>query len=346
MPFEKSAEITIKNESDKPQEISLIVDHAPVKSSFDNLGYFHAKWHRDLESNPKRPIDWKIMEAKGSGRFVGVALHVWNAKGGWWGEGDEKFFVDGEKFPSTIGTGSEDYFGYAWCDPEVFVKAFHSQPTNKNNRGQVSVSRWHIGGNIPFRTSFEADIEKYFPNSRETFYDCVAYWYLSKNGVDKIQKTPLKDRLGYYTGFEEYKEKNALEGEKLPVRTISNGKLRSQNFATFGNKWSDEAQIWWTDAGIGDFVEFGISSAKKTTTNLFAQFTKANDYAIIQNYFNGKKIGKPIDGYSPNITTTGKIDLGKVKLKKGGNIFKIEIIGVNPKAKKSYMVGLDYLKFE
>ena len=60
-----------------------------------------------------------MLKTEGRGRFLGVMLHVWNPRGGWWGEGDEKFFVDGEKFPSTIGTGSEDYFGYAWCNPTL-----------------------------------------------------------------------------------------------------------------------------------------------------------------------------------------------------------------------------------
>ena len=63
-----------------------------------------------------------MLQTEGRGRFCGVMLHVWNPRGGWWGEGDEKFFVDGEKFPSTIGTGSEDYFGYAWCNPHLFQK--------------------------------------------------------------------------------------------------------------------------------------------------------------------------------------------------------------------------------
>ena len=68
----------------------------------------------------RRAIDWTMLHTQGRGRFVGVELHVWNPKGGWWGEGDEKFYIDGEKFPSTFGTGSEDYFGYAWCNPTPF----------------------------------------------------------------------------------------------------------------------------------------------------------------------------------------------------------------------------------
>ena len=346
MPFKKNARITIKNESDKAQEITLIVEHAPLESSYDNLGYFHAKWHRDLTPKLKHDIDWEILKTKGKGRFVGFSLHIWNAKGGWWGEGDEKFFVDGEKFPSTIGTGSEDYFGYAWCNPEIFVSAYHSQPTNRNNRGHVSNNRWHVGDNIPFQKSFDAYIEKYYKNSRETFYDCVAYWYLSKSGVDKIVVTPLESRLNYYTGYKIYKEKNALEGENNNNIKAFGGKLSTQDMINFGNNWSGDQQLWWTDAGVGDFIEFEIDSSENATKKLTAQFTKAKDYGIIQLYFNGKKIGKEIDCYGHGVKATGKINFGKVKLNKGGNILKIKITGANPKAIKSYMVGLDYIKFE
>jgi len=105
-------------------------------------------------------------------------LHVWNPKGGWWGEGDEKFFVDGETFPSTIGTGSEDYFGYAWCHPGLFQFAYHCQTMTENNRGHQSVLRWHVTDNIPFQKSFEACIEKYYPNSVGTLYACLPCYYL------------------------------------------------------------------------------------------------------------------------------------------------------------------------
>ena len=346
MPFEKNAKISIKNESDKTQKIILFVEHAPIKSSFDNLGYFHAKWHRDLSPNKKRPIDWTVLKTKGRGRFVGMMLHIWNARGGWWGEGDEKFFVDGEKFPSTFGTGSEDYFGYAWCNPKIFSAPFHSQTTNKINRGQISVNRWHITDNIPFQKSFEADIEKYFQNSRKTLYAAVAYWYLDKSGIDPIKKTPLKDRIGYCTGLEIYNEKSAFECEKFSKIKFSNGKTNTQNLAMFGNKWSNDEQLFWTDANPKDFIEFEIYNDENIEKNLFAQFTKANDYAIIQLYFNGKKVGKKIDLYSPIIDVTGKLKLGKVKFKKGKNILKIKIIGANPKAVKSYFVGVDFFKFE
>jgi len=114
----------------------------------------------------------------------------------------------------------------------------------------------------------------------------------------------------------------------------------------FGNNWSGDQQLWWTENQPENYLAIIINSPENAEKNLFAQFTKAKDYGIIQLYFNGVKVGDEIDGYGRGITTTGKIKFGKVKLNKGGNILKIKITGANPKAIKSYMVGLDYIKFE
>jgi len=161
MPFTTGAKVQIANDGTKVRKLRFHAVHAPLKRKIETLGRFHAKWHRDafLPKEPERAIDWTMLKTTGRGRFCGVMLHVWNPKGAWWGEGDEKFFIDGEKFPSTFGTGSEDYFGYAWCDPTLFQRAYHNQTISMGNRGHISVNRWHVGDNIPFNKSFEAAIE-------------------------------------------------------------------------------------------------------------------------------------------------------------------------------------------
>ena len=180
MPFAVEALVEVANEGSHTVTLEFSVTHAPLSRPIHELGRFHAKWHRDymLPTIPERAIDWTILKVQGRGRFCGVMLHVWNPRGGWWGEGDEKFFVDGEPFPSTFGTGSEDYFGYAWSDPSLFEHAYHNQTLCENdNAGHVSVNRWQIADSVPFQTSFEGVIEKYFPNQRPTLYACTAYWY-------------------------------------------------------------------------------------------------------------------------------------------------------------------------
>ncbi|MBN2138281.1 MAG: DUF2961 domain-containing protein [Sedimentisphaerales bacterium] len=352
MPFAKSGVVELVNDGNEPQKVDFSITHAPLTKPIKTLGRFHAKWHRDafLPEEPERDspgcVDWTMLKTQGRGRFCGVMLHVWNPRGGWWGEGDEKFFVDGEKFPSTIGTGSEDYFGYAWCNPELFQNCYHNQTISMNNKGHVSVNRWHITDNIPFQQSFEGAIEKYYPNSKPTLYAATAYWYQAAGQTDPYEPAPVTQRLGYWGPIQVFRIKGAIEGEKLKVLSKTGGGTQTQDMSGFGQAWSEEAHLWWTGAKTGDTLELAVPVAKAGTYRLKTQLTKAVDYGIVQLYLNGEKLGDSIDLFNNGVIATGQIDLGVHKLDKGQAVLKAEIVGANEKAVKAYMVGLDYVLLE
>ncbi len=124
MPFQKHARITLTNEGQRRAEaVYWNIDLRAYKSSLpaDTL-YFHAQY-RQATPNQAMPANkinlegkenYVWMEATGRGHFAGVTMSVVENQDGWWGEGDDMFFVDGEKLPSINGTGSEDYFLGAW----------------------------------------------------------------------------------------------------------------------------------------------------------------------------------------------------------------------------------------
>ena len=119
------------------------------------------------------------------------------------GEGDEKFFVDGKKLPSWFGTGSEDYFGFAWGTPGYFSKAYHTQalspPGTLMAPGNRALNRFHISDNVPFQSSFDGCIEKYFyTNDTITTYGTMPYWYLASGGRDAYGPLPINTRTNYY----------------------------------------------------------------------------------------------------------------------------------------------------
>ena len=342
MPFAKEAVVELVNEGTHAFSGTVMTTHAQVTRPIEQLGRFHAKWHRDafLPKEPERSIDWTMLKTEGRGRYCGVMLEVWNPKGGWWGEGDEKFFVDGEKFPSTIGTGSEDYFGYAWCTPELFHNAYHNQTRVNNNVGHVSVNRWHIADNVPFQKSFEAAIEKYYPNDKPTLYASTVYWYLEPEGTDPYEAVPVKDRT-FYVKAEPFRVRGALEGEELKVLSITGGQTQTQGLP---DKWSANLHLWWTGAKPGDKLELAFPVKKTGTYELKVALTKARDYGIVQLYLDGAKIGREIDLYDPNVVPTGELSLGTANLSGGEHKLGVEIVGANEKAVKAYMFGLDYVK--
>jgi len=231
MPFAHGAVIELHNDGAEDQVVNFKIAHHPLKQDANELLRFHAKWHQDalLEQSQHsgRDIDWPFLHAKGRGRFCGVHLHVWNrwetpdqpaeswwygawdrkSIDWWWGEGDEKFFVDGEKFPSTFGTGSEDYFGYAWAAEPPFPRfesAFACQPAVElDANGHTSVNRFHICDEIPFQVSFEGCIEKYKANQwgegNACLYDVVAYWYQEAGQVDPYDVLPHSEKSGLFS---------------------------------------------------------------------------------------------------------------------------------------------------
>jgi len=208
MPFASQAKIKITNDGSVTRELDVVVTRAPLSRPIGSLARFHAKWNRGVyvTDNGRSP-DYRFLGTSGQGRFVGLALHSYQTvdvtPGPWWGEGDEKFFVDGEKMPSWFGTGSEDYFGFSWGTPGYFSKAFHTQalapPGTLYASGNRALNRFHITDNVPFQTSFEGCIEKWFyTNDNLTAYGTMPYWYLAAGGSDAYGPLLLGGRTNYY----------------------------------------------------------------------------------------------------------------------------------------------------
>ncbi len=208
MPFASQAKIVIGNDGSVARNVNVMITRVPLTKQIGSLARFHAKWNRGVYvTDHGRSPDYRFLATSGQGRFVGLALHIYQTKdltpGPWWGEGDEKFFVDGEKFPSWFGTGSEDYFGFAWGTPGYFSKAYHTQalspPGTLMAPGNRALNRFHISDSIPFQSSFDGCLEKYsYTNDNIITYGTMPYWYLASGGNDAYGAVSLSMRTNYY----------------------------------------------------------------------------------------------------------------------------------------------------
>jgi hypothetical protein len=347
MPFARSFELRIHNEGSAPLPVALEVVTERLRRDVTAYGRFHAKWHRDefLPTESERWLDWPLVKTTGRGRFVGVMLHVWNPRGAWWGEGDEKFFVDGEKFPSIFGTGSEDYFGYAWCCPDLFQHAYHNQTRNDgNNKGHISVNRWHVPDQVPFQKSLEACIEKYFPNHRPTLYAATVYWYLAPDGHDPYALPPIEHRIGYARAPVYPRIPGAIEGEQLKILACTGGRPQEQDMSGWGDGWSHDAQLWWIEGRPGDRLDLELPVENSGRYRIEVHMTRARDYGIVRFHLDGQPLGDPVDLYHPRVVPTGAVQLGERELAAGPHVLTVEIVGKNPEAIPAHMFGLDYVK--
>lgn len=343
MPFKRGATVRLTNTTPEPVTISGGISAVSRDWTDDSL-YFHAKWRgvRDLPTRPRQ--DFSFLDASGAGRFVGVFMHVTNPVADWWGEGDEKIYVDGEKFPSHFGTGSEDYFGYAWCWPGVYTQAYHAQSRcdGPGNFGQTANNRFHIMDNIPFTTSFKFDMEVWHWADCKIAQSVVAYWYAIDGGKDTFVApksedlvVPIPPKMKGVDG--------AIEGEGLKVVHLSGGSHTIQG--GMAHLWSLGQQLWWMNGKPGDTLVLAFSVEKAGNYDVLANLTKASDYGIARFAINDGTPGEPIDFWiKKDVKATGEISLGSAALKAGENTLTIELTGANKNAKPSYMIGLDYLR--
>jgi hypothetical protein len=207
----------------------------------------------------------------------------------------------------------------------------------QGNAGHQSVLRWHTADNVPFMKSFEAAIEKYFPNDRPTLYACTPVWYQAAGGSDPIEPVPAEERWGYCVT-------PPPGGGGYKVLGEPNGQVQSQGMTHFGaGKWHDDNQLWWTHAKPGDKMDVAFDVKQSGAYRVDVTLTKARDYAIVQLSIDGKKAGEPIDLYDPQVVPTGPVTLGTFRLDQGEHQLGVEIVGANEKAIKSYMFGLDQI---
>jgi hypothetical protein len=212
MPFGRGARITVTNEGEKPvRSFYYHVDYEeyPSAAQVAEQGRFHVQWRR---VNPTKAIppavtkgvnltgdeNYKFMEATGKGQFVGVVLHVNGHSTGWWGEGDDMFFIDGEGFPPSLhGTGLEDYFNNAWGFQEEFNYPFigYSLKGDRNWTGMSSMYRFHIVDPIYFKKSLRAGIEHGHANQRSDDFSSTAYWYQTEPHKPLEPLLPVKQRM-------------------------------------------------------------------------------------------------------------------------------------------------------
>jgi hypothetical protein len=339
MPFHRSARITVENRGTLPvSNFYYNIDIRTYSKLPKDALYFHAQYK---QVRTKQGVPVTLLETTGRGHYVGTLLSMRPQRGASLGylEGDERVFIDGERIPSIIGTGTEDYFSSGWYyDTGEYGAPYHGV-TVKDDSGRINTYRWHIEDPIPFKQSFKFDIEHGGTNDVPgAEYTAVAYWYQThpKPAFASLPQNLMPRALSL---------KPTIEAESLlGTATVNGGELRVQDMGTFNNGWSGSKQLWWVEAKPGDKLTLPIAAPADGEYELVGFFTRAGDYGIFRTSLNGQAIGTLIDGYSEKVEPTGPVSFGQIQLKKGVNNLLIEIIGKESRAdgySNGYLVGID-----
>jgi len=194
MPFRKHARITLQNlhptqAKDCFYQINYTLTEVPADAA-----YFHAQFRR-VNPLPYKQVYTILDGIQGHGQYVGTAMGWGINNSGWWGEGEIKFFIDGDgEFPTICGTGTEDYFGgsFNWDSDGQYIE--YSTPYlgmhqvlrpdgTYNSQHRHAMYRWHIKDPIRFENDLKVTIQalgwrsegRYYPGQHDIC--SVAYWY-------------------------------------------------------------------------------------------------------------------------------------------------------------------------
>jgi hypothetical protein len=211
MPFYTHARIEVDHEgTEGPLILYFYIDYEVHERLPDGLGTFHAQWRRENpctavqlpnEQNTDGAENYVVLDAEGHGHYVGCHIDIAALSPGWWGEGDDMFFIDGEKWPPAIhGTGTEDYFCGAWNFNEVrqaFWTPYYGYHLKGNDdyTGRHSMYRYHIEDPIVFRRSMLFSIEHGHANDMGHDYSSTAYWYQAEPHKNAVKLLPVAERL-------------------------------------------------------------------------------------------------------------------------------------------------------
>lgn len=330
MPYKESATIYIDNLSDQEIRIDGSLVTTPYQWDPGASMYFHASWRIDhnLTADEFKPVDLVCLMAQGRGRYVGTTVFLKNPASGpynwgnWWGEGDEKVYIDNNnlaspgsqaRFPAVFGTGTEDYFGYAWSDSKLFNHAYIGQPCNDGpgNRGFVINYRFHIIDDYRFDDHLSFFMELYPHDTIPDFtYGRIAYYYGIPGTYDDHQVIGPDDvRIPVMPVT--WKPK-ALKGSAgflfHEAEDVIHGGTHTGNEK--GSLWSDGNLLIWKPEEKGEKLTLEIpASVQGKTMELRLTMKKSPEGGSFSMVLNGEKVdhGAVYDLYEDFHTTSVNI---------------------------------------
>ncbi|MCJ7565393.1 MAG: DUF2961 domain-containing protein [Candidatus Aminicenantes bacterium] len=303
MPFQKSARIEIENQSDKPLSMLYYnIDWIKLDKLPKDTPYFYAQYRQEYPVQNGQ--DYVLLETTGKGHYVGTVLAVRMCSPAWFGEGDEKIYIDGEAKASIWGTGTEDYFLSAWGLKTTSTPYFGVPFFDQRGIGShTSAYRWHLADPIVFKTGIKVTMEHMgwmSPdenpddkstswNEREDDYASVAFWYQTgaptfsarAPGVAE-RRLPNLDRVIVYA-------RDVADSGRHGIGEA----VKQAN-----NLYDGQELVYKPQHQAGAWLEIPIGVTAKEPLHLVINATRSLDGGRYQVFLNGIKIGRPLDLYT------------------------------------------------
>jgi hypothetical protein len=348
MPFRKSARIEIVNESEKP--ISLLyynIDWIKKDKLPKDTPYFYAQYRQEYPVEHGK--DYVLLDTKGKGHYVGTVLAVRTRSPSWFGEGDEKIYIDGEAKASIWGTGTEDYFLAAWglkqsSSPYFGVPYFDQWGIVG---GHTSAYRWHLNDPIVFNKGIKVTFEHFgwiAPdenpnhkatswNERQDDYSSVAFWYQTGEPTFTLRAPHARERT-----------LSSLERVTAYARDFADSGHHGAGEATAQRlEFYDGPQLlYMPKEASGAWLEVPFQVKQKEPLRLLLNMTKAPDFGQYQVSLNGVKLGSVMDLYNAKVVNE-EVHLLDFWPDPGQYTLRLECVGKNHLS-SGYYAGIESVR--
>ncbi len=349
MPFRKSARVEIVNQSEK--QISLLyynIDWIKKDKLAKDTPYFYAQYRQEYPAQHGK--DYVVLETTGKGHFVGTVMSVRTRSPSWFGEGDEKIYIDGEAKASIWGTGTEDYFLSAWglqttSTPYFGVPYFDQWGIVG---GHTSAYRWHVTDPIVFKKGIKVTFEHFGwiapdenPNNkatswneREDDYASVAFWYQTGKPTFTARAPHARERT-----------LPNIERTVVHARDFKDAKHHGEGEAVaqaLDAYMGGEQLLYKATKAEGAWLEIPFEVKKKEPLRLLLNMTKAEDFGRYQAYLDGTKLGGVMDFFSAKIVNE-EFHLLDFWPEAGSHTLRLECVGKNPQS-EGYYCGIESVR--
>jgi hypothetical protein len=356
MPFRKSCRITVTNEGRRRvANLYYQVDWEKLASLPADTPYFHAHYRQALPNSGGRP--YELLSVNGRGHYVGTVLSVVQAEAGWFGEGDDHFFVDGESKASLEGTGTEDYFGDAWSlhvSEGPYTGVPIAEGTGLGSR--MGAYRWHLVDPVPFTKSLRFEMEhkgwtfradgsvKSAFGERTDLLSSVAFWY--QQGI--AQGLPVAPY-----GAGRLPQGNAIQIEV--DKALADAKAEKGKVSVSPELFWSKDVLLFESEGIGGQLEVPFDVPTESDYEVYTELARGSDYGIYTVLLDGEtphsmalehEPGADViaqtqfDGYAAETYVGAGMQVGWPHLTKGRHTLTFVCLGKR-EASTGYVLGVD-----
>ncbi|MCU0644506.1 MAG: DUF2961 domain-containing protein [bacterium] len=341
MPFKTSARIEVTNEGSRTVgAFYYYIDYREVKNLPEETRYFHAQYRQEFpptpvlfeKNQPQKNLDGKqnylLLDAEGAGHYAGVSYSILNRTLGWWGEGDDFIWIDGERFQSFNGTGSEDYFCDAWGMRQS-QSLFYGCPLQEpgyDPGDKATVYRFHISDPIPFQKSIRVSIEHGHANNRSDYLSSVVYWYQTEPHKQFARMSAVQERLPFAVEV----GRNARQFSQFEIANKPETVVAAIDSLLFYDQSGRKLSAWGLSfAAPGEKVEFAIPIEATEKYHLKLLAVHGINHGKFKIGFEGSQ-QISFDGFNDAGDRLLEIDLGKQILAEGKQKFVIQCEEKNP----------------